>query len=117
MRILDFGRDVSDPIAAFNSVDAASVSLGHGEGDVHVYSVHFAANSEIGPHPTGFCQLFLVVSGAGWVASADGKRVQIHSGQGAFFEKGEMHSKGSEPGMVAIMVQATYINPDADEDA
>lgn len=107
MRILDFQKGLADPIARFRSERASSVSLGHGQGDVHVYAVHFDADGIIGTHPTGYCQLFLVVQGQGWVSGADGVRVRVAAGQGAYFELGEEHSKGSDTGMMAIMVQAT----------
>lgn len=65
----------------------------------------------VGAHPTGFCQLFMVVQGTGWVAAEDGVRVELRAGQGAYFEQGEIHSKGSDAGMLAIMVQGTAIAP------
>jgi hypothetical protein len=110
MRLLKFGQDAAEPISAFNSRSAFSVALGTGSGEHHIYSLYFEADSEIGPHPTGFAQLFLVVHGSGWVASADGHRVQIGTNEGAFFEKGEMHSKGSEHGMQVIMIQSEQMS-------
>jgi len=68
-------------------------------------------NRFIGTHPTGFCQLFLIAQGAGWAAGADGKRMHLTAGQGVFFELGEEHAKGSDTGMVAIMVQTTHLEP------
>ena len=112
MRVVEFSAKAAEPITLFESVAASSVSLGHGRGDLHVYCVHLGANGEIGAHPTGFAQLFLVVQGTGWAEGADGRRVALRAGQGAFFERGEMHSKGSETGMTAIMVQATRMKTD-----
>ena len=111
MLILDFGADLANPIELFNSSAVSSVSVGHGHGDAHVYAVYFDANGIIGEHPTGFCQLFLVVSGEGWVAGKGGTKVHLHAGQGAFFDIGEDHSKGSESGMTAIMVQVSSLDP------
>lgn len=56
-----------------------------------------------------FDQLFLVMDGSGWVAGADGSRVTLSAGQGAFFENGARHSKGSESGMTALMVQVSSL--------
>jgi len=109
VRIVEFNAEVAEPISSFESVAASSVALGHGHGELHVYCVHFGVDAEIGVHPTGFCQLFLVVHGSGWVAGADGRRVALSAGQGAFFERGETHSKGSQSGMVAVMVQASHM--------
>jgi len=113
MRVVEFTAELAEPISLFESVASSSVAVGHGSGDMHVYAVHFKANAQIGVHPTGFCQLFLVVQGSGWAAGDDGQRVNLHAGQGVFLKRGEMHSKGSEAGMIAIMVQATSIDPSA----
>jgi hypothetical protein len=111
MRIVEFSPQSAEPIALYESQRASSVALGSGQGEVHVYCLHIGPNGIIGTHPTGFCQLLLVVQGSGWAAVADGSRVQLQSGQGAFFERGELHSKGSERGMIAIMVQAASLQP------
>ena len=111
MRVIEFKADRATAISQFASAGASSVALGHGSGELHAYVVHFGANSKIGDHPTGFCQLFLVVEGAGWAAGPDCTRVDIHAGQGVFFERGEVHSKGSDSGMIAVMIQGTEIDP------
>ena len=105
MKLLRFGKEKSSKIENYDSVGAWAQPLGDGAGASHVYSVYLDSDSEIGPHPTGFCQLFLVTGGSGWVASADNRRVELAAGEGAFFEKGEVHSKGSDSGMHAIMIQ------------
>ena len=109
MRIVDFSREQSQPISQFDSKSAASVALADGAGEAHVYSVYIDAGGRIGPHPAGFGQLFLVVDGEGWIAGADGRRVTLTAGQGAHFARGEVHSKGSETGMTAIMVQVAEL--------
>jgi quercetin dioxygenase-like cupin family protein len=105
MRIVEFGADQASPIENYQSLLATSVPLADGAGECHVYCVRIAAGGSIGRHLAGFDQLFLVVEGAGWVEGGDGKREAISAGQGAFFEKGEMHAKGSDDGLVAVMVQ------------
>lgn len=114
MRVIEFTPDRSEPITQFESIASSAVAVGHGSGEIHVYAVHFGANSRIGTHPTGFCQLFLVMQGSGWAAGADGTRVSLQAGQGVFFERGELHSKGSEAGMIALMVQGGHIDPTAE---
>jgi len=74
---------------------------------IHEYAVHFKARGAIGPHRAGFGQLFIVTEGCGWVAGADGVRHAIAPGEVAHIEKGEVHSKGSDEGMSALMVQMT----------
>ena len=109
MRVIEFSRDYAQPIELFGSVAASSVRVGDGRGEAHVYCVYFEPGGSIGEHPTGFGQLFLVMEGSGWVTGADGSRVALTAGQGAFFENGERHSKGSESGMTALMVQVSEL--------
>jgi len=111
MRPVDFSRDRAEPITEFGSAAATSVPLGSGEGEAHVYCVHFEPGGVIGPHPAGFGQLFLAIAGEGWAAGADGVRVSLAAGRGVYIERGERHSKGSDSGMTAIMVQVERLEP------
>jgi quercetin dioxygenase-like cupin family protein len=83
----------------------ASVKILEGSGEAHAYVLEFEPGGTIGPHEAGFGQLFVALSGSGWVAGADGERVALAEGEAALFPRGEMHSKGSERGMTALMVQ------------
>ncbi len=111
MRVIEFSRSSAQPIALFGSVAASSVRIGDGSGEAHVYCIYFEPGGFIGEHPTGFGQLFLVMEGAGWVSGADGSRVPLAAGQGAYFENGERHAKGTESGMTALMVQVSELQP------
>lgn len=111
MKIINFSKERAKPIEHFQSVGASSVGLGDGHGEAHVYCVQFEPGGEIGQHPTGFGQLFLVVAGAGWISGQDGVRVELAAGQGAYFSRGELHAKGSDVGMTAIMIQVRELEP------
>ena len=113
MRVIEFSRERAQPIELFRSVSAASVHLGDGSGEAHVYCLYFGPGGEIGEHRAGFGQLLLVIAGEGWAAGADGQRVALSAGQGVYFERGEVHAKGSETGMAAIMVQVAELTAGA----
>jgi quercetin dioxygenase-like cupin family protein len=113
MRVIEFSRRLGRTIDVFDSAGASSVALGDGSGEAHVYAVHFEPGGEIGAHETGFAQLFLVVEGEGWVAGADGRRTRLRAGQGAYFERGELHAKGGITATTAIMVQVAELVPRA----
>ena len=72
-----------------------------------MYAVYIEPGGSIGSHEAGFDQLFLIVRGSGWASDANGAKYELREGQGAVIRKGEMHSKGSDAGMFAIMVQAS----------
>ena len=45
------------------------------------------------------------LTGSGWVAGGDEQRIALAEGEAAFISRGEVHSKGSENGMTAFMLQ------------
>lgn len=106
--IIEFSPNQAKPIEIFESVSAYSVHIGDESGEVQ-YCIYFESGSQIGIHPAGYGQLFLVMNGEGWATASDGKRINLKAGKGAFFEPGELHSKGSDTGMTAIMVQASKL--------
>lgn len=113
MRLIEFSRDRAEPISLFESVCAASVAVGDGLGEAHIYSIYLEPGGKIGEHQAGFDQLFLIVEGSAWTAGEDGKRATLAAGQGAYFATGEIHSKGSDEGATAIMIQVSRITPAA----
>ncbi|BAZ49882.1 hypothetical protein NIES4103_24950 [Nostoc sp. NIES-4103] len=92
MKVIEFSHEHAQPITLFESVSASSVHIGDGVGEAHVYCIYFEPNSVIGRHQAGYGQLFLVMSGEGWVSGEDDCRVKLTAGQGAYFERGEFHS-------------------------
>ncbi len=115
MRVFDFSELQADPITEFDSSKVHSLLLGSGSGQSHVYCVYCEAGGRIGEHPTGFCQLFLVVEGSAWVRGREGAKVVMTRGQGAYFERGEMHSKGSDEGAMVVMIQSEALRLAAPE--
>jgi quercetin dioxygenase-like cupin family protein len=110
MELVDFSPARAIPITGYASRGASLVPLGHGSGTGHVYGIHMEPGGEIAPHEAGFGQLFLVVAGAGWVSGADGVRVPVATGTGAYIPRGEVHAKGTASGMTAIMVQLSELH-------
>jgi hypothetical protein len=117
MNLIDFGPEHAAPISEYGSRGAAAHPLADGAGEAHVYALHLEAGGEIGPHPAGFGQLFLVIAGEGWVAGADGVRQTVCAGQGAMIARGEVHAKGSRTGLTAVMVQVAELAAVANERA
>ena len=107
--VVPAGREAARPIDRFGSRGASAVHLGSGRGDAHVYVLHLEAGGEIGPHEAGFDQVYLVVSGRGWVAGAGGARVDLGAGQATRIRKGEVHAKGAYEPLTAVMVQVDTI--------
>ena len=91
--------------------NTSSLEIAEGEGEAHAYVLYFDPGGEIGPHEAGYGQLFLALSGEGWVAGGDGNRLTLATGEAAFISRGEMHSKGSETGLTALMIQVRDFTP------
>ena len=66
---------------------------------------YFEPGGVIGRHEAGVGQIFLALAGSGWVAGGDDQRIALAEGEAAFICRGEVHSKGSERGMTAFMLQ------------
>ncbi|MBW2313998.1 MAG: cupin domain-containing protein [Deltaproteobacteria bacterium] len=113
MKIVEFTPERAEAITNFGSVGASTVAIGDGAGEAHVYCIRFEAGGSIGRHPAGFGQLFLVTEGKGWVEGEDGERRELTAGQGASFARGEQHTKGSDHGMTAVMIQVGELEPRA----
>jgi len=105
MNVIAFSAESASPITEFGSRGAFAQLLADGDGETHIYFIQFEAGGVIGPHPAGFDQLFLVTSGSGWVAGPDGLRQSLSAGHAAAISRGEIHSKGSDVGLTAIMIQ------------
>lgn len=107
MRILRFDSSLAERIGArpYEVKDVSSIKLAEGDGEAHAYVLYIEPGGEIGPHEAGFGQLLFAVSGNGWVAGGDDVRVALSEGRAAFISRGEIHSKGSETGLTALMIQ------------
>jgi quercetin dioxygenase-like cupin family protein len=113
VRIVRPTEKAAEPIGArpYPARKASSLELAEGEGEVHAYVLYFEAGGEIGPHKAGHGQLFLALSGEGWVSGGDGVRQKLANGEAAFIRRGEIHAKGSETGLTALMVQVHDLTP------
>ena len=75
----------------------------------HVVVIAIGAGGVVAKHPAASAQLFVVVSGEGWVSGADGAREAIRAGDAVVWEPGEEHESGSDEGMTALVVEAGSI--------
>lgn len=69
-----------------------------------------AAGGVVGTHPATGAQLFLLLTGSGWVAGPDGIRVPIAAGQGVRWEQGELHTSGTATGFTALALDGPALH-------
>jgi quercetin dioxygenase-like cupin family protein len=113
VEILGFSASLAERIGQrpYDVKLASSIKLAEGEGEAHAYVIYFEPGGTIGPHEAGFGQILFAVAGSGWVVGADDRRIALAAGEAAFISRGEVHSKGSESGMTAFMVQVRDMTP------
>ena len=94
-------------IPSFDSADAFATIIARGRfsGKIQVTCLAVEPGGVIGAHPAVGGQLFLMVSGSGWVSGDDGERIPIHAGQGVRWDAGEIHTSGSDVGFTAIAIE------------
>lgn len=111
MRRFRFDADVGHVIERFGSVNAKISPIMRPEKEAQIGCLHIGAGGLIGGHPAVGQQLFLVVSGEGWVRTQSQERQPITAGHAAFWEDGEWHESGSETGMMVIVIEGEQLDP------
>jgi len=117
MRHIDLNTVPLEHILLFDSINSSSACFAEGSGDFRIHVLEIKPGGHIGLHPAGFAQILIVTAGSGYACGQDGVRYTLRCGEAAFIERGEMHAKGSESGMKALMIQVsdcsmTPNNPD-----
>ncbi|MFF7992685.1 cupin domain-containing protein [Kitasatospora xanthocidica] len=97
-------------IDRFDSVGATATRVAAGEGSVHVTCLSIGPGGTIGSHPAPVSQLFLVITGEGWVAGADGRRIPVAAGDGVRWEPGEEHTSGTTTGLTALALEGPALD-------
>jgi hypothetical protein len=110
MHIIDLDALTTTPVLEYQSTAAAAASVAQGRGDGHIHWLCFERGGVIGPHPAGPAQLLIPIDGTGWAAGSDAVRHPIALGQVAVIASGELHSKGSDEGMKALMIQFSTLD-------
>jgi len=113
MKILSFGEEAGRQIDHYGSRNLLFSRIAHLTGPTHVSCMILGENWLVGYHQATMPQLFLVVSGRGWVRGEPTDRHPIHPGQAAYWEKGELHEAGTDTGLTAIVIEieAQHFDP------
>lgn len=108
MRIVHFDRGRGADVLRHGSSGVRGVPLARSTelGRYAVTVLHVEPDGVVGRHPAPLDQLFTVVAGHGWVAGADGARVDVSVGQAVVLDAGEVHEAGSAEGMTVVVVEA-----------
>jgi hypothetical protein len=103
----DRGERIVD---SYGSRGLHATRVAAGTGQVRLTCLTVALGGIIGTHPATDAQLFLVIAGYGWAAGPDGERVPISAGRGVRWDAGEIHTSGTEAGLIALAVEGSPLD-------
>jgi quercetin dioxygenase-like cupin family protein len=111
LKFFRFDREVRRVISAFNSYNVGITPIIKNEGYTSVGCMHFDKESILGMHAATGPQLFLVISGEGWVCIEGEEKVPVSTGTAVFWVTGEQHESGTETGMAAMIIEGPNLDP------
>jgi len=92
-------------VESYGSRGLRATRVAAGTGQVGLTCLAVAPGGVIGTHPATGAQLFLVIAGQGWAAGPDGERVPVSAGWGVRWDDGEIHTSGTDAGLIALSVE------------
>ena len=110
MRLYRFDAEAGRAIQQFGSVGLTITPVARMAEGGQVVAMAIEPGGHVGAHDAVGPQLFLVISGAGWVEGASGARAPIRAGQAAYWEDGERHTAGSPSGMSALVLEGPALD-------
>ncbi len=109
MEIIDLTERDWLRVEEYENVGARAASVAFGRGDAYVRLLSLDAGGWVEPHEAGLGQLFVPIEGTGWVSEGS-ERAAIRVGQAAYFSRGVIQAKGSDTGMIALLIQLDDLN-------
>jgi hypothetical protein len=110
MKIFDFGKEAGKHITKFDSNFVMSRII-LTDKPAHIGCMHLEADGIIGYHQAVVPQLFLVVSGEGFVRGENEAIYSIKAGEAAFWVKDEFHETSTKTGLTAIVIESEELDP------
>lgn len=106
MQIYNFSKEVGKSIEAFGSQQLFISRILSAAVSPHVGCMHLGVKGFVGWHQTPIPQLFLVISGEGWVRAGGDVEVPITAGYAAYWDKDEWHETRTDTGLTAMVIEA-----------
>lgn len=110
MQVYNFTKEAGKSIEAFGSQQLYMSRILSEANSPHIGCMHLGANGLVGWHQAPVPQLFLVVSGEGWVRAGEEAEISVSAGSAVYWEKGEWHETRTETGLSAIVIEAESMN-------
>lgn len=110
MKIYHFGSEYGRDIHAFGSQNLVMTRVLSSMDELQTGCMHLGPNGVVGYHQATAPQLFMVVSGSGFVRGQENGEQPIEAGSAAFWEAGEWHETRTEHGLTAIVIEGISLN-------
>ncbi|MCI3918975.1 DUF2793 domain-containing protein [Paenibacillus sp. TRM 82003] len=113
MRIYSFNKEQGKSIDSFGSRNMVITPIMKSVEEkikfVQMGCIHLLEDGVIGGHEASVSQIFIVITGSGWVTGKEKLNKEIKAGELAFWESGEWHEVRTEQGMTAVVVESDSI--------
>ncbi|MDR0269974.1 cupin domain-containing protein [Paenibacillus sp.] len=110
MKIYNFGSENGKDIHAYGSKQLVMTRILSSSADLQTGCMHLGPNGVVSYHQATTPQLFLVISGEGFVKGYENEEQRIQAGSAAFWEAGEWHETRTEHGLSAIVIEGISMN-------
>lgn len=110
MRVYNFSKEVGKSIDAFGSQQLYMSRILSEADSPHVGCMHLGVQGRVGWHQAPCPQLFIVVSGEGWVRAGEEAEIPVSAGSAVYWGKGEWHETRTETGLTAMVIEAESMN-------
>lgn len=78
--------------------------------DIRMSYMYLGMEDNIPFHEAQTDQLFMIVSGEGWVCGEEENKIPLTAGKAAFWEKGALHATGTDSQMIVLCVEGKHLN-------
>lgn len=112
MKLFRFDPKIGKNVNGYDSKGFIVSRVVHPFSEAVINCAYLSPGGVIGYHQATVDQLFLVVDGVGWVRGETAERSSIHTGQAAYWTKGEWHESGTSDGMTAIIIECERLEPE-----
>ena len=110
MRVYNFSKEVGKSIDAFGSQQLFMSRILSEADSPHIGCMHLDVKGKVGWHQAPIPQLFIVVSGEGWVRAGEEAEIPVSAGSAVYWSKDEWHETRTETGLTAMVIEAESMN-------
>ncbi|MDX8044514.1 cupin [Gracilibacillus sp. S3-1-1] len=109
MEIFQLNKEVGKKITQFHS-DFTLSPITKTEKTTQIACIHLEQNGLIGYHQAVVPQLFIVISGNGWVRGKSDEFVAIRPGEVVLWRENEWHETKTDKGLIAIVIEGEKLD-------